>query len=128
MKEDIEFIFSNLRFWLEFSEKKNAALLTLNLALLFGINKLELFNKVVAWDIYSYLSSFLLLISSIILFISFIPRIKMPWLLSTNRKNIKHNSIFWGDLVKYDVSSYMNTFYNKQPGDCSKYKIGRAHV
>lgn len=101
--ENLKEIFKNVNDWLKYAEAKNGILLGFNGAVIFGI--LKLFSGNPEWDnfgifigkYYHYGVPFLLIISTIILLVSFLPKTKMIK-LGDNKKPDKVNVLFFSHL------------------------------
>jgi hypothetical protein len=103
MKEDLKEIFKNVNDWLKFAETKNAMLLGFNSALLVGVFKVFADDKnlkdllIFVGPYYHYVFPILIIISIIILLLSFIPETKMIN-LSSGAKPEKINTLFYSHL------------------------------
>lgn len=95
--------------WLKFAETKNAALLTGNLVVIFGVSKIEVFSSapVCSWVWYYYLSIVVFCgLSALCCMLSIIPQIKMPWFRSKDKSNAIDNLVFFGTIADYSPESY----------------------
>jgi len=108
MENQLWKIFENINKWLEYSERKNALILTfigiqLTLVRLF-LNELKgLF----------FLSFIILALCLILAIISFFPKTSIPkiaygWGMPKKPINENDNLIFYGDIVKYSTEQYVN--------------------
>lgn len=89
--------------WLKFAENKNALLLATNSGLFFGLLKLYTDEKTVVY----LLPLGVIILSSIICSLSFIPKIKVSGFYSNNSKNEKDNLLYFGDISKYTPVEYL---------------------
>ena len=108
MDEQLKNIFTNINDWLKFAETKTAALLTGNGLLIFGILRIIKGQEVSStlMPIISFVI-LLLILSLLACLISFIPSLKIPWLVVSKKPTNKDNLLFFGDIVKYDSKSYL---------------------
>lgn len=108
LEEQLKNIFTNINDWLKFAETKTAALLTANGLMIFGIIR-TLSN--VEKNLYSnsvlYLVVLLLIISLLLCLVSFIPSLKIPWLLKVKKILDNDNLLYFADIAKYDSKVYL---------------------
>jgi len=108
LEEQLKNIFANINDWLKFAETKTAALLTANGLIVFGIIR-TLSN--VEKNLYSnsvlYLAVLLLIISLLLCLASFIPSLKIPWLLKVKKTLDNDNLLYFADIAKYNSRVYL---------------------
>lgn len=116
LDKKLDTIFKNVNDWLKFAEQKNAALLVLNVGLIWGISRvlpknteLEALNYWLNFTGYSCL-----ILSSIVCIVSFMPVLNDCWFSQGDRKN-SDNCLFFGDIAKYDATSYIKLVISKLP-------------
>lgn len=95
--------------WLKFAEAKNAGLLTGNLAIIFGITKIDVIAKASLWTIAgAYYSSilFFCFLSSLLCLLSIVPQINIPYLFKTAGHEKNKDLIFYGHIATHTPESY----------------------
>jgi len=107
MIDNLKVIFDNINNWLKFAEAKNGAIIALNSALIFGVLKLNstITEQNIFRDYYISIVIFLLLISSIMALLSFIPRLSYPY-IKFDKPTEKDNLLYFGDILKYTPLKY----------------------
>jgi len=116
LDKKLDTIFKNINDWLKFAEQKNAALLVLNVGLIWGVSRvipkgIELGNLNYGLNIGGYTC---LIISAIACVISFMPVLNDCWFSHGERKN-SDNSLYFGDIAKYEAKSYLKLVISKLP-------------
>lgn len=121
MVNDLKDIFDNTNNWLKFAEAKNGAIIALNSALLFGILKFNstLANENFLRDYYIFMIVFVLLISTIMALLSFIPRLKYPY-THFEKPNNNDNLLYFGDISKYTPNQYYEKIHTINNGASDK--------
>lgn len=116
LNKKLDTIFKNVNDWLKFAEQKNAALLVLNVGLIWGVSRV--LPKNAELDALNYWLNFTgyacLIISSITCIVSFMPVLNDCWFSQGERKN-SDNCLFFGDIAKYDTNSYIKLVISKLP-------------
>ncbi|SHK18735.1 Pycsar system effector family protein [Desulforamulus aeronauticus] len=115
--EKLDKVFTNINYWLVFAEAKNASLLALNGAGIYGLVGLlknSDYNGGHYLTLYLWMVVVFLSVGLVIPLLSFSPVVNIfnskKKLLSQNKENL--NLLFFGDLVKYDCSKeYVVDFY-----------------
>lgn len=102
MEDRLRDIFSNVNDWLKFAESKNAVIVAFNGAVIFGTLQIVNIKSETNIIIKLYVLTLLLfmILSFITALISFLPRIKLHWLLRNKAIESNDNLIFYGDIVK----------------------------
>jgi len=113
MEERLKYILTQVNDWLKFAEAKNAALLAVNSALIFGT--ISILNEKCFFPIwlliYLYIALVVVIIATAICLISFIPNTKIP-LISSKMNLLKGgNPIYYGDIAEHNVDSYLESLY-----------------
>jgi hypothetical protein len=120
MDKQLQEIFKNVNEWLKFSEAKNIFLLTFNTATFYFFLK-YIYDTILSKNftisyisILLLISSLLILINIIILLLSFLPVTKIEKEIFKNKERIqlKDNLIFYGDIIKYNSTEYLNKIYD----------------
>ena len=116
MVNSLKDIFDNVNNWLKFAEAKNGVVIALNSALIFGVLKLNstLTNANILRDYYISMVIFVLLISTIMALLSFVPRLKYPY-IHFEKPNNNDNLLYFTDISKYTPVQYyekIQTIYN----------------
>jgi hypothetical protein len=113
MNENLKYVFANINEWLKFAEVKNAGLLALNAAAIFGILQSQsIFEKEFKLLSGSMLSLFLL--SALLCIYSIVPdlrtaRFKSKFDNSTFQTQINNlNFLFFGTISKLTKDQYIN--------------------
>lgn len=122
MEEKLWKIFKNTNKWLEYSEKKNALLLTF---IGIQLTLIRLFSNEVKG--LSFLSFTILSICFILAIISFFPKTSIPkntynWGFPKNSINKNDNLIFYGDIAKYNAEQYISAMETYLNGEISNDK------
>jgi len=98
-------IFENVNNWLKFAEAKNGALIALNSAMIFGLVRAMMNNKNLYIESYVNCMIFLLVVSIVMAILSFIPKLKYPYIkFDIPSKN--DNLLYFGDVSKYSEEEY----------------------
>ena len=105
-------IHKNVVDWLKFAEAKNAGLLAGNLAVIFGIAKvdslvgatLHTFAGLYFWNVIVFCG-----MSAALCLVSIVPQIHIP-LLWAKKENIKSNLIFFGSIATHTRDTYIQKF------------------
>jgi len=107
MVNHLKDIFDNVNYWLKFAEAKNGAIIALNSSLIFGVFKINstIANENIFRDYYIVMIIFVLLVSTIIALLSFIPRLKYPY-INFQSINKHDNLLYFGDILKYTADQY----------------------
>lgn len=107
--EKLDKVFTNVNSWLVFAEAKNASLLALNGAGIYGLVSVLLngdYNGGKYLTLYLWVAVVFLCLGIVVALLSFSPVISVfdgkKKLLSQNKDNL--NLLFYGDLVKYDCA------------------------
>lgn len=100
-------IFENVNNWLKFAEAKNGAIIAVNSALIFGISRIFLVNDIqnIFVKLYLFIFIFLLLVSTVIALLSFVPKLDYPYLFFS-KKSKNDNLLYFGDIAKYAEAEY----------------------
>lgn len=121
LEKKLEYIFNNVNDWLKFAEAKNAALLAFNIGVIVGVARLIEFefNKILSDLSTAYIVAglMLLVISSLICLLSFIPRLHIPWISYKEKPNMNRNTLFFNDISSHVPKTYLE--------ECSK-KMGEG--
>ena len=116
LDKKLDTIFKNVNDWLKFAEQKNAALLVLNVGLIWGVSRVLPTN--VEIERLNYWLNFIgyasLILSAIACIISFMPVLNNCWFSQGKRKK-SDNCLFFGDIAKYDAESYIQLLISKFP-------------
>lgn len=112
--EELWRIFSNVKSWLEYAERKNTYIFTF-VALQITLIKL-LGVKLDHWQI--LVSIFVLVLSVVVTMLSFLPRTRISeaiysWVESSGKPRDADNLLFYGDIVKYSVNDYITALDKK---------------
>jgi hypothetical protein len=113
LDDQLKNIFTNINDWLKFAETKTAALLTGNGLLIFGIIRTlkdQEINPALTQFIYFVL--LLLILSLLTCLISFIPSLKLPWLITSKKPSDSDNLLFFGHAAKYNSESYLEKLFS----------------
>lgn len=94
-------------YWLAFSETKNAALVAFNVAVVAAIGK---FTSVNIW-IWA-LSDFMIMVSTFICLLSFIPKSSMKKLCN-DQNNQEINLLYYADIAKLETEMYLEKVRNE---------------
>lgn len=116
LDKKLDTIFKNVNDWLKFAEQKNAALLVLNVGLIWGISRV-LPNNVEFGPLNYWLNLIgftFLIVSAIACIVSFMPVLNDCWFSQGEQKK-SDNSLFFGDIAKYDAASYLKLVISKLP-------------
>lgn len=103
LKEQLD----RINYWLAFSETKNAALVAFNVAVVAAIGK---FTSVNIWI--GGLSDFLIMVSTFICLISFIPKSSMKKICN-DQNNQEINLLYYADIAKLETEMYLEKVRNE---------------
>ena len=121
MDEQLKNIFININDWLKFAETKTATLLTGNSILIFGILRtIKVQDTDFIQIIILYFTMLLLSLSLLTCLISFIPSLKLPWLVTLKKPTENDNLLFFGDVAKYNSKSYLEKLFSSTSTEKSK--------
>ncbi len=119
MKENLQEIFRNINDWLRFAEAKNAVIIALNGAAIWGIiQNLETLKEYV--DSIQYFGIFLgasAFVGLIIAMCSFLPSINIYWEEKSNFKKINIESLslyYFGHIKNFERSDYLKSIYKAE--------------
>jgi TM2 domain-containing membrane protein YozV len=100
-------IFENVNNWLKFAEAKNGAIIALNSAFIFGLLRLLQSSNTenLYKEMYIKMIIFLLLVSLIMALLSFIPKLKYPY-IKFDKISKKDNLLYFIDIAKYTDNEY----------------------
>lgn len=116
MRENLNNIFSNVNEWLKFAEAKNTALLIFSNAMILGILSVLIpqWDQAGVWlKIYFIQAIVFLVLSTVIVLLSFIPQVKIPLHLHVDEKSEKDNVLFFGSIQKYSAKEYIELLKTK---------------
>ncbi|MCQ9207992.1 MAG: DUF5706 domain-containing protein [Omnitrophica bacterium] len=115
MDDKLKYIFSNINDWLKFAEAKNAALLVFDTAILVGLVSIVSTNNGLHQYVqyYLYFCMFFIVSSIILSLLSFIPKLKMPFLYQSQRHFSQDNVLFFGHIAKYGIKEYLELLYSQ---------------
>ena len=111
MLDTLKDIFENVNNLLKFAEAKNGVIIALNSMIIFGVFKLDILSldtsSILNW--YLYIAIFMLVTSLIIALLSFVPKLKYPY-LSFEKPLETDNLLYFGDIAKYTPTQYKKHF------------------
>ncbi len=114
--------------WLKFAETKNAANIAFCSASIFAVLRITLNMQSLGcyakWYILFIITC--LVISLTISLLSFVPKLKAPWLHIDNR-NKDDNLLYYGHACKYSGSKYLEILYDKKSHESKNYEIELAY-
>lgn len=115
MEGRLQLVLGFVNDWLRFAEAKNAALLAANSAIVFGLlRSLVSLQSLPAWvSIYLYVAIGAIGVSAALSMLSFVPRIRLPWIAATRRPSAEDNLLFYGDITGYGARSYLEALYQR---------------
>ncbi|EJL6463916.1 hypothetical protein NMR75_003846 [Vibrio cholerae] len=115
---------SKINDWIKYAEAKNAANIAFCSASIFGVSRLALAQEELPMSIayYSIMVVVLLMLSIVMSFMSFIPRLKSPWVFIGERSD-SDNLLYFGDACKYSGVSYLKKLYEGKDGTSENYSI-----
>jgi hypothetical protein len=122
IEDHLDTAFKNINEWLKFAEQKNAALILLNGGVIWGMTRfLTQKQGISSFDFYLNMTGYILIIiSTFFCLISFMPVLKSNW-FKIGCKSDDDNSLFFGDIAKYNANEYLDLIVMKT-GD-KEYKI-----
>jgi hypothetical protein len=113
MEKRLRYVLSLVNGWLEFAEKKNAALLAADSAAVFGV--LACLDRATSLHVgillCLYLGLALLGLAATCCLISFIPQFQIPWLAARRKTSRDDNLVFYADIANYDPASFLQALY-----------------
>lgn len=113
---EVENLYSDVKEWLKFSESKNAALLTLNVAFLFWIIRLSMLNVTIPKNYYMTVMLFFLFVSVLVNLLSFFPmKAKDKEIIRGDFKYI--NLLYYANISKLGIRSTRDFLANKYYDD-----------
>ena len=113
MDEQLKNVFTNINDWLKFAETKTATLLTGNGLLIFGILRTIKGQEISSTQMsIIHFVLLMLILSLLICLISFIPSLKLPWLVTSKKPTESDNLLFFVDVSKYDSKSYLEKLFS----------------
>ncbi|MCR8927453.1 DUF5706 domain-containing protein [Priestia megaterium] len=119
MQDNLEKIYAENKEWLKFAEAKNGVFLTLNGALIFGLFGLKVGKKsqLIEWLFWQkYIGCSLLILSSLVLLVSFLPKLKenVDLTINNQQKPLSHiNFWYYRHTYKYSPKSFLDDIYTK---------------
>lgn len=111
MEDKLKDIFSNINDWLKFAETKTATLLAGNGVIIFGLFRIFKDSDSIH-NIFISITIILLSLSIFINLLSFIPSLKIPFIIYTKDKSENDNLLYFGDIVKYSTNEYLTKINN----------------
>lgn len=122
MEQRLSGIFANVNYWLKFAEAKNAALFAATSAMFFGIISLAQGFTNLPSELIAYLvvCEIFLVVSAAFTLLSFIPRVKIPFITKLEKPVDDDNLLFYGDIAKYDAEAYLKKLVETNLDDTSK--------
>ena len=98
--------------WLKFAEAKNAALVGIGCATIFGVVRLYSSLSIESDLITLYVTSFTIFVAAaiVISLTSFIPRVAPPFWIKMPDKEEGDNPLFFGHACKYSKRTYLELF------------------
>lgn len=129
MLEILKDVLSKTNDWIKFAEAKNAANIILCSGVVFSIvQKIDIKDANIYVETYFLCVTVLLLISLIISLLSFVPKLKMPWIHMGNKSD-DDNFIYFGHAYKYSARDYLSLINsdNKFPIEKTKVEIAYSN-
>jgi len=115
---------SKVNDWIKFAEAKNAANVAFCSAGIFAMSRMilsaESLHKLLL--IYMCFVISLLVVSSALSLLSFIPQLKTPWVHIGNRDN-NDNVLYFGHACKYSANVYLDKIYFGKAENSEKYNL-----
>lgn len=113
--------------WLQFAEKKNATLIALDLGVIWGISRLLDLTKIGGATNLLLLSigGLLVMVSIFVCLFSFLPILQKSDVVGKLKKSSDDNSLFFGDIAKYDSNEYLQLLLLRY--GMENYKVSHAH-
>jgi hypothetical protein len=125
----LDTVFGHVNGWLRFAEAKNAALLTLNAAAIFGLNKMYVDHQAEAPDWLCWVlaaTTVQLILSLLFCLVSFFARTKVPQFLVARASNSADlNLMFYGHIAQMTASDYVEALGQSIGADSSATKHQR---
>ncbi|AFT74244.1 hypothetical protein AMEC673_07750 [Alteromonas macleodii str. 'English Channel 673'] len=115
--------------WIKFGEAKNAANIAFCSAGTFMFIRMLVSNSEInlVFASYAVFSIILLSISFLISLLSFVPKLKAPWVSMGNREE-KDNLLYFGDAHKYSATQYLSKLYLGRPHNSENYELEEAYA
>ena len=115
--------------WVKFGEAKNAANIAFCSAGSFMFIRMLVSNSDInlVFTSYTVFSIALLSISFLISLISFVPKLKAPW-VKLGKREEKDNLLYFGDAHKYSASQYLSKLYLGRPNESKAYELEEAYA
>lgn len=115
---------SKVNDWVKYAEAKNAANIAFSSASIFGVSRIMLSKPDLSDYIhyYSYLIISLLALSLVLSLISFIPKLKTPWINIGNCEE-NDNLLYFGHACKYSGSKYLDKLYLGNAANSKNYEV-----
>ena len=122
MDEKLWRVFENVNKWLEYSEQKNAIILTF-IGLQLTIGSIFIKNS----DVWFKVSAIILGICFLLTLLSFFPKTAIPnWIYnrakSSRKPSENDNLIFYGDIIKYSQQEYIEKLEKYFSGEIKGHK------
>jgi len=125
MEDQLQYILSTVNTWLKFGENKNAALLAVDSAVVFGVVRLIVRSDHLGYyaSIYLYLGIFFLAVSGLFCLISFIPNLEIPWLATRREVGEGDNLLFYGDVADYSPEEFLKELRRRREQETTKIEL-----
>lgn len=105
-------LYKDISDWLKFAEAKNAALLTFNGVLIFGLLKIDLSGNLIFLSKTISLCAMILCVNIAIILSSFLPSLlqdkKILSIDTSHLRNINKNYLFYGNLKGINIDDFIN--------------------
>lgn len=124
MLDTIRDTLSKVNDWVKFAEAKNAANIAFCSASTFAIARVILSNQNLNGyaHLYGYIVVLFLVLSLVLSLISFIPKLKTPWIkIGSRDKN--DNLLYFGHACKYSGSKYLDKLYSGNASKSENYEV-----
>lgn len=124
MLDTIRDTLSKVNDWIKYAEAKNAANIAFCSASIFAIARVVLSNPTLSSyaHAYGYIVILFLALSLVLSLVSFIPKLKTPWIKIGERE--KHdNLLYFGHACKYSGSKYLDKLYSGNSSKSKDYNI-----
>ena len=115
---------SKVNDWLKYAEAKNAANIAFCSASIFGVVRIVLSKSELSSYIYlyCYLVVFFLSLSLFLSLVSFMPKLKTPWVKIGERED-NDNLLYFGHAGKYSGSKYLDKLYLGKAVNSGNYEV-----
>ena len=115
---------SKVNDWIKFAEAKNAANVAFCSAGIFAITRMIFSTESLHTLLLTYMCIvvFILVVSSALSLLSFIPQLKTPWVHIGNRDN-DDNVLYFGHACKYSASTYLDKIYCGKSENAESYNL-----